>query len=85
MAPVKPMGVNVPKGTKPGVTGFPQEYNQQEPPRQDLNPDVVDNPDTLPPPQTSPNVAGQPRGRRKGAAKSTAKRAGGRKARAKSE
>jgi len=36
--------------TKPGVTGFKQEYNQDPGPRQDLNPDVVDDPDALPKP-----------------------------------
>lgn len=53
MAPVKPMGArnapNAPK-TKPGVTGFEQEYNQGPGPRQDLNPDAVDDPDSLPEP-----------------------------------
>lgn len=60
MAPVKPMGArnvgNAPKGTKPGVTGFPQEYNQDPGPRQDLNPDVVEDPDSLPEPLDAPNV-----------------------------
>lgn len=52
MAPVKPMGVtNAPKGTKPGVTGFPQDYNDQPSPSQDLNPDAVTDPDALPEPQ----------------------------------
>jgi hypothetical protein len=38
--------------TKPGVTGFEQDYNEEPPPTQDLNPDVVDDPDSLPEPQT---------------------------------
>jgi hypothetical protein len=38
--------------TKPGVTGFEQDYNEEPPPTQDLNPDVVDDPDALPEPQT---------------------------------
>jgi hypothetical protein len=54
MAPVKTMGLNVPKGLKEGVTGFPQEYNDTPGPRQDLNPDVVDNPDALPEPLAAP-------------------------------
>ena len=49
MAPVKPMGVEQPK-TKPGVTGFYQEYNQDPGPRQDLNPDVVTDASVLPKP-----------------------------------
>lgn len=53
MAPVKPMGLSNPKGSKPGVTGFVQEYNQTPPPTQDLNPDAVDDPDSLPPPQST--------------------------------
>lgn len=52
MAPVKPMGSRKDKNpqTRPGVTGFEQEYNQDPGPRQDLNPDAVDDPDSLPPP-----------------------------------
>lgn len=53
MAPVKPMGIehrdSNPK-TKPGVTGFVQEYNQDPGPRQDLNPDVVTEDSVLPKP-----------------------------------
>lgn len=45
---------NNPKGSKPGVTGFPQEYNQEPGPRQDLNPDVVDDPSALPAPLARP-------------------------------
>lgn len=51
MAPVKPMAArndSNPK-TKPGVTGFEQDYNEDPGPRQDLNPDVVDDPSVLPP------------------------------------
>lgn len=43
MAPVKPMGVDNPK-TRPGVTGFVQEYNQEPGPRQELNPEAVADP-----------------------------------------
>lgn len=58
MAPVKPMGVENLSGrnpkTKPGVTGFHQEYNQDPGPRQDLNPDAVADPSVLPKPLTNP-------------------------------
>lgn len=57
MAPVKPMGTehrdSNPK-TKPGVTGFVQEYNQDPGPRQDLNPDAVTEDSVLPEPQKTP-------------------------------
>jgi hypothetical protein len=54
MAPVKPMGIQTPpKGSKPGVTGFPQDYNDTPSPSQDLNPDVVTDPDALPEPRTA--------------------------------
>lgn len=36
--------------TKPGVTGFYQEYNQEPGPRQDLNPDAVTADSVLPKP-----------------------------------
>jgi hypothetical protein len=42
------MGINAPK-TKPGVTGFVQEYNQEAPKTSDLNPDVVTEDSVLPP------------------------------------
>lgn len=76
MAPVKPMGVNQPKGSKPGVTGFVQEYNQTPPPSQDLNPDAVADPDALPEPQASaqPKTTGARKGGRKGARKGTTKK-----------
>lgn len=62
MAPVKPMGIsNPPKGSKPGVTGFVQEYNQDPGPRQDLNPDAVTDPDSLPPPQRASKGVKAPR------------------------
>lgn len=48
MAPVKPMGTDSNPQTRVGVTGFPQEYNQDPGPQQDLNPDVVANPQALP-------------------------------------
>jgi hypothetical protein len=53
MAPVKPMGVRQdsnPK-TKPGVTGFEQDYNDAPAPTQDLNPDAVADPSVLPEPK----------------------------------
>lgn len=37
--------------TKPGVTGFVQEYNQDPGPTQDLNPDAVTEDSVLPEPQ----------------------------------
>jgi hypothetical protein len=39
--------------TRPGVTGFEQEYNQEPPPSQDLNPDAVTEDSVLPTPQKS--------------------------------
>lgn len=54
MAPVKPMGTERTERntkTKPGATGFPQEYNQEPPPTQDLNPDAVTDDSVLPPAQ----------------------------------
>lgn len=68
MAPVKPMGGN-PPGTKPGVTGFPQEYNDQPGPSQDLNPDAVTNPELLPPPQRQSSGDAKPARARKGSRK----------------
>lgn len=55
MAPVKPLGVNDARRdsntkTKPGVTGFVQEYNQEPGARQDLNPDAVTDDSILPEP-----------------------------------
>lgn len=59
MAPVKPMGIEHrdrnPK-TKPGVTGFVQEYNQDPGPRQDLNPDAVTEDSVLPKPLNTPVI-----------------------------
>jgi hypothetical protein len=41
--------------TKPGVTGFVQDYNQEPGARQDLNPDVVTDESVLPEPlETKP-------------------------------
>lgn len=57
MAPVKPMGVDTNPKTKPGVTGFVQEYNQDPGPRQDLNPDAVADPSALPKPLTAATPA----------------------------
>ena len=69
MAPVKPMGLEHhdknPK-TKPGVTGFQQEYNQDPGPRQDLNPDAVTEDSVLPKPlKASESVAAAPKRARK--------------------
>ncbi len=50
MAPVKQ------PTTKPGVTGFYQEYNQEPGPRQDLNPDVVTEDSVLPAPVKTQSV-----------------------------
>lgn len=58
MAPVKPMSAEERKGarrdsnpkTKPGVTGFEQDYNEEPGPRQDLNPDAVTDNSVLPEP-----------------------------------
>lgn len=50
MAPVKPMGLDTNPKTREGVTGFPQDYNQEPSPSQDLNPDAVVNPAALPKP-----------------------------------
>lgn len=55
MAPVKPMSTERTDRntkTKPGATGFPQEYNQEAPPYQDLNPDAVTDDSVLPARQT---------------------------------
>jgi hypothetical protein len=55
--------------TRPGVTGFVQEYNQEPGPRQDLNPDVVTEDSVLPEPLRPKVPAKAPRkvaGTRKG-------------------
>lgn len=64
MAPVKPMGIGNAK-TKPGVTGFVQDYNQDPGIRQDLNPDAVSDDSVLPTPlkSTTPAKARKPRKR----------------------
>jgi hypothetical protein len=76
MAPVKPMGVNTPpKGSKPGVTGFVQDYNDTPSPSQDLNPDAVTEDSVLPPRQANaPKATGARKGGRKGARKGAAKK-----------
>lgn len=38
--------------SKPGVTGFVQDYNDEPAPTQDLNPDAVTEDSVLPEPQT---------------------------------
>jgi hypothetical protein len=67
MAPVKPLGVDQ-KGrvdsnpkTRPGVTGFVQEYNQEGPKPSDLNPAVVTEDSVLPTPQTRRAVVKGPK------------------------
>jgi hypothetical protein len=51
--------------TKPGVTGFVQEYNQEGPKASDLNPDVVTESSVLPKPRSATAPAkGTKRGRR---------------------
>jgi len=53
MAPVKPMGIEQPKADKGDArVGFPQEYNQEPPRAQDLNPDAVVDPSVLLKPKT---------------------------------
>jgi hypothetical protein len=47
--------------TEPGQTGFPQEYNEEPPPSQDLNPDVVTSTSVLPP--TAEQLPTEPRRR----------------------
>jgi hypothetical protein len=71
MAPVKPMGTDRnPKGSKPGVTGFVQDYNEEPPPSQDLNPDAVTDDSVLPTPRTARTTADRPaRAARKAAKK----------------
>ena len=52
MAPTKPMG------TKPDArVGFPQKYNQEPPPTQDLNPDAVTEDSVLPTPANTSRPA----------------------------
>jgi hypothetical protein len=52
MAPVKPMGTRTDRNpkTRPGVTGFEQDYNEEPPPSQELNPDAVTEDSVLPEP-----------------------------------
>lgn len=71
MAPVKPTGADQQPKTRPGVTGFVQEYNQEAPKTSDLNPDVVTAGSVLPPTRTPATEA---RGTRKTAKKRTSKR-----------
>jgi hypothetical protein len=66
MAPAKPMGIadKNPK-TRPGVTGFVQEYNQEGPKTSDLNPDVVTDDSVIPAPhRAAAPEKGARRGRR---------------------
>jgi hypothetical protein len=53
--------------TKPGVTGFEQDYNEEAPPAQELNPDAVTDDSVLPEPSRSRTAATS---KRKGARKS---------------
>jgi hypothetical protein len=48
------MGVGQQPKTRPGVTGFVQEYNQEGPKTSDLNPDVVTDSSVLPTPLAPP-------------------------------
>ena len=50
MAPAKSDRDKYPQ-TRPGVTGFVQEYNETPPQPSDLNPDVVTEDSVLPTPQ----------------------------------
>jgi hypothetical protein len=57
--------------TRPGVTGFEQEYNEEPPPAQDLNPDAVTEESVLPEPQARASRGAtatprQPRAAKKG-------------------
>jgi hypothetical protein len=54
--------------TKPGATGFVQDYNEDPGPRQDLNPDAVTDDSVLPEPL--PAADRSTRGAAKGARKS---------------
>lgn len=67
MAPVKPMSTDRNTKTKPGATGFHQDYNQEPPPTQDLNPDAVTEDSVLPAPRklAPVKVAPAKRGARK--------------------
>lgn len=51
MAPVKPIGTDKNPKARSGVTGFPQDYNEEPGPVQDLNPDAVTEDSVLPTPQ----------------------------------
>jgi hypothetical protein len=64
MAPVKPMGTDKSPKTKPGVTGFYQEYNQEAAPAQDLNPDAVTEGSVLPESQTRASRGGEAKARK---------------------
>jgi hypothetical protein len=68
MAAVKPMGTRTDRNpkTRPGVTGFEQDYNEEPPPSQELNPDAVTEDSVLPEPS-------RPRAAAKTAAKPTRK------------
>jgi hypothetical protein len=54
--------------TRPGVTGFEQDYNEEPPPAQDLNPDAVTEDSVLPPARSASTESS---GTRKTARKST--------------
>lgn len=74
MAPAKTMGADRNPNTKPGVTGFVQEYNQEPGARQDLNPDVVTDNSVLPEP-VQPREAASPRRAAKGTRKARGRKA----------
>jgi hypothetical protein len=52
--------------TRPGVTGFEQDYNEEPPPAQDLNPDAVTEDSVLPTPQTRAAGEKAPRAAKRG-------------------
>ena len=67
MAPTKAIGADSNPKTKPGVTGFVQDYNQEPGARQDLNPDAVTDDSVLPEPlKADATTPTKRRGRRGG-------------------
>lgn len=58
MAEVKPMGAG-----KDQRVGFPQKYNQEQPPAADLNPDAVTDATVLPKPLATPKAPKAPKAR----------------------
>lgn len=60
----KPAGADRNPKTRPGVTGFEQDYNEEPGPRQDLNPDAVTDDSVLPDP-VKPRDAEKPKARKR--------------------